>query len=163
MTTDPTEQTTAASSTTLRPNPVDPALPDAIYYAEGKDVVAVLQKLTGVGDGLSKAMTSDRVPRAQGTRGYMIVEVELDKVQVAPHRGKGGADTTALDRVEQWRGLAMTFVEDAPAARKAIIEQKKRNELEAERRAGVMRLFEEQQEIEAERAAEQAEAGADGD
>ncbi len=158
MTTDPTAVTTAKDSATIRPNPVDPALPDPIYYAEGKDVVAVLQKLTGVGDGLSKAMASDRVPRAQGTRGYMIVEVELDKVQVAPHRGKGGADTTALDRVEQWRGIAMTFVEDAPAARKAIVEQKRRNELEAERRAGIMRLFEEQQALEAEAAAEADEA-----
>lgn len=147
------------TSKTSRPNEVDPALPDALYIAEGKDVVDIRAKLTNVGDGLSKAMASDRSVREQETKGYMIVEVVLEKTTHEPRKIKH-IDTGALERIEIWKGSAMTFVESSPAIRRAIEEQKKRNETEAEERAGIMRLFEEQraEEEEAEQAAIEAKA-----
>ena len=40
--------TTADQSSTPRPNTADPALPDALYYDEGKDVVDIRASVADV-------------------------------------------------------------------------------------------------------------------
>lgn len=156
--TNPVQQDPTPGSSTLRPNPVDPLLPPCLYVFEGKDVVSIQAQLTKTGDGLSKSMQTDQAVHPQGSRAVTIVDAELTKVQHRPYRHKG-VDTGALERLETWEGSGtVAIVEPSTAITKILRDQQRRNELAAEERAGIQRLFEEQQALEAEAAAEAAEA-----
>lgn len=157
-----TDQQTPGSST-LRPNPVYPLLPPCLYVFEGKDVVSIQAQLTKTGDGLSQSMQTDQVVHQQGSRAVQVIESELTKVQHRPYKHKG-VDTGALERLETWEGSGtVAIVEPSSAISKILRDQKQRNEKAAEDRAGIQRLFEEQQQLAAEAQAEADEQADDAD
>lgn len=101
---------------------------------KGRPVVGMRGKLTKTGDGLSESLAIDPADLKQGDRVFILTEAVVED-----HTYKRVAGTGANTLVVTFQAETMTLV-DADFAEQHIKEQKERNLLAKEAKAGITRL-----------------------
>jgi len=117
---------------------------DKLKAFEGKEVTGVQLTVTGLGDGLSKAMEIESVELKQGTELYVLVKAVVQKVRHDPaDKDKPGGKQVRVHiaRAETALVVDEEFAKDEIVAQEAkYAEALRLAELEAEAAEGVQRL-----------------------
>jgi hypothetical protein len=103
---------------------------------EGNPVTAVGVEVRNAGGGLSEALSVDPVMLHGGDTVYVVMRCDVTGVNHKPIKGDEGN----WKRVHVMRATDATIM-DSAAIRKAIDSQRERIKKEAERKAGIERMF----------------------